>query len=136
MMFAIVICAAKQVHYTAKVTKMLQLLVRDSRCAFYLQLQKHQRVYVILHMCHKNVQYMNIHNKVAKGHCVVQMASQLSFSSSASVGFLLALRMSPGFGYGLIWYNGPLAVVSTPVLASPCTSRPEDHVPLHNTNDT
>lgn len=41
-----------------------------------------------------------------------------------------ALSTAPGLGYGRIWNNGPLAVVSTPVFASPFLSKPVDHVPL------
>ena len=40
------------------------------------------------------------------------------------------LSTAPGLGYGLIWNKGPLAVVSTPVLASPFFSKPVVHVPL------
>lgn len=41
-----------------------------------------------------------------------------------------ARSTAPGLGYGLIWNSGPLAVVSTPVLASPFLIRPVVHVPL------
>lgn len=43
---------------------------------------------------------------------------------------LLARRMEPGLGYGLIWYSGPVAVVSTPVLASLILPKPVAQVPL------
>ncbi len=43
---------------------------------------------------------------------------------------LFIFKMAPGLGYGLIWNSGPVAVVSTPVLASPVCNRPVDHVPL------
>lgn len=44
----------------------------------------------------------------------------------------MARSTAPGLGYGLIWNSGPLAVVSTPVLASPFFINPVVHVPLQH----
>ena len=41
-------------------------------------------------------------------------------------------KTSPGLGYGRCWNNGPFAVVSTPVLASPFSTNPDDQVPLQS----
>ena len=44
-------------------------------------------------------------------------------------------KTSPGLGYGRCWNSGPFAVVSTPVLASPFSTSPVDHVPLETNQD-
>ena len=63
---------------------------------------------------------------VHKGSMVYSLVS----TEDLCVSCWFCLKTAPGLGYGLIWNKGPLAVVSTPVLASPFLSKPVVHVPL------